>query len=122
MRYSSCLILLVFLSLSQFNSLAENVQVIDSLQLVLEKTKDPSLKINLLLELSNECRVNDGDKAIIYANQAYELAVENDDYNGVHESLVKLIFWFMRLLLHLQKNWPVVSSLPRVRAFVWRWT
>ena len=97
MRDRSYLILLVFLSLSHFSSLAQNVQLIDSLQLAFEKTKDPSLKVNLLLKISNEYRVNDEDKAIIYANQAYELAVENDDYNGMHESLVKLILVYNKL-------------------------
>ncbi len=97
MRDSSYLILFVFLSLSHFSSLAQNVQVIDSLQLVLEKTKDPSLKVTLLLKISNEYRVNDGDKAIIYANQAYELAIENDDYIGMHRSLVYLIVTYNNL-------------------------
>jgi len=97
MRYTSCFLLFIFLSLSHFASLAQNVQVIDSLQLVLEKTKDPSLKVNLLLKISNQHRQNDPDKALLFANQAYELAVENDDYHGIHESLVKLILVYNKL-------------------------
>ncbi len=74
MRNSSYIILFVFLSLSHFSSLAQNFQVIDSLQLVLEETKDPSLKVNLLLKITNQCRQDDPDKALLYANQAYEIA------------------------------------------------
>jgi len=69
---------------------AQSIQKSDSLEVVLKITKNANEKIDILLKLSDELRNNNPDKALNYANNAYNLSKESGDRQGILKSLISL--------------------------------
>ena len=76
---------------------AQNFQKIDSLELSLNLAENANDKVDILLNLSNEFKNNDPDKALNYAQEAYDLSEEADYENGILNSMIRLaqIYWMI---------------------------
>ncbi len=82
-------ILSVIFSLFMFLSIHAQTNT-DSLELSLEFVENPKDKIEILLELSNEFKNNDPDKALDFAQDAFSLSEENDNKGYKIKSMLSL--------------------------------
>ena len=90
MIYPRCILVFIFLFFLQFFTSGQIIQKIDSLKLLLEVTKDPEDKIEILINLIKEFENNDLDKALDYAQKAYNLSEETDNDEGKINSMLLL--------------------------------
>jgi len=91
--YKILLIVVSCLFLQLLN--AQNFQKIDSLELSLKFTENPKDKVEILLDISNEFKNNDPDKALNYAQEAYDISEEANYEKGILNSMIILaeIHW-----------------------------
>jgi len=87
-RYKIFLIVVGCLFLQLLN--AQNFQKVDSLELALGLTANKKDKIEILLKLSDNFQNNNPEKALVYAHQAFEIAEENDDSEGIVKSCIHI--------------------------------
>jgi len=82
-------ILVLLIQIFGQNSFAQNPRI-DSLKLILNQTNEDTLKVNILLDLSNSYTVSDSTEAIRFANEAIDLGNRLDFQKGVgyaHKSI-----------------------------------
>ena len=94
-NYLPKVLLIIFSCLLPHFLNAQNLQKIDSLELSIEFTANPQNKIETLLELSSQLKNNNPDKALTYAEKAYNLS-ESENYDkGILNSLIiqANIYW-----------------------------
>jgi len=74
---------------------AQNMQKADSLELLLNIENNPKQKIEILLNLSNEFKNNKPEKALVYAEDAYNLSETENYTNGILNSIIvkAYIYW-----------------------------
>jgi PAS domain S-box-containing protein len=90
MNFKSCIAVVSITVFSVFAALTSNAQIstVDSLENVLKNhTKDDTVKVNLLNEISKKCYSNNFEKARAYAVQSGELADRLNFSKGKAQSL-----------------------------------
>ena len=97
MNFSRNIYLLIFLFLFQVISFGQNIQKIDSLQMLIDNLNDPSLKIELLLNIADEFTNSDTDKALDYANEAFQLSLETNNKKGKLYAMLHLAGSYQKL-------------------------
>ena len=93
--YKILLIVINCLLLQLLN--AQDLQKVDSLEMSLKFAEKTNDKVDILLNLSNELKNNDPDKALNYAQEAYGLSEEADYEKGILNSMIRLaqIYWMI---------------------------
>ena len=97
MKYFQILIIVLICCFLSQTLNAQNFQKVDSLQLSLKITENPKDKIETLINISNELKNSDPAKALEYAFNANNLAVEIDYENGILNSMITIadLYWIM---------------------------
>jgi tetratricopeptide (TPR) repeat protein len=77
-----------------------NQNPVDSITQLVEQTSSPEAKIKILNEASSRLKDSDLKRSFSYASQAYQLADETNDAQGIIEALLNLGRYYTRLGQH----------------------
>ncbi len=70
-----------------FNSIGQSQQRVDSIEMILYTEHDPTQKLELMLSLFEELKSSNQERALYYAEQAYNLSLTNNYSEGEVRSL-----------------------------------
>ena len=87
MRYSHEILFIIICCLFSQLTVAQNFQKVNSLELLLEFADNSKNKIEILLNISNELKYNDTEKALIHSQKAYDLSEEINYDEGILNSM-----------------------------------
>ena len=88
-------ILMIICCITVQTAEAQYINKIDSLELSLNQNNSSQEKIELFIELSDEYKKKDAQKALEYAQRAYQLSLEDEKERALLKSLINLsqIYW-----------------------------
>lgn len=87
---NALLISLIFLSFTNVQYVYSQTKTIDSLRLILKKTKIDTTQINTLLNLAFEVQSTDPDEAILVSTKALKLSTANNWPLGIGQSKIRM--------------------------------
>lgn len=113
-RGLNILFLLLFTSIFGQLCFTQN-PVADSLKFLLNKTKEDTIKVNILLDISNSYAASDSTEAISFAHEAIELGTQLDFQKGVGYAYKSLgmVYYFVGNYLGAATNWQEALKIFR---------